>query len=1578
MSKLYFKIGADYDKVIRLREEIAKLKQELLSMNQAINPQPFSLLEAQLRQTTQEFNRLIQQAAMASAQMQNTTININHITNGVGNLNSMLAKVGGTAALTKLASEIIRVRGEFQSMQTVIETMVGKDIAGKLIPQIKEMAKISPLTMSDMVGAEKMMLGFNIQAEDTIKFLKALSDISMGESSKFNSLTLAFSQMSATGKLMGQDLNQMINAGFNPLQQIAQTTGKSIATLKEEMSKGAISAEMVQQAFVDATSAGGKFYGMSENASKTINGQISMMQDAWDNALNEMGQSSEGFITSGIQATTSLIQNYETIGKVLVGMIATYGVYRTALIANIALTRGWAVAARADAVAKGLQTIATKAQTIAQLALNSAMKANPYVLAATLIVGMATAMWAFHDSTSAAEKAQKSFNDEQERFNKQQEDRKQKIEQLIRIIQDETETEYAKVKAYEELKTLSPAVTEAYTREKLAILELSKQQKVLNEERDKINYEEIIRQIEKYRKLIASLNGETDWNDVDLFARQEHPTGSIKNALEQDLNSLKKWEEALFKHNRIKKETEENNNPIEVRLNAAKENENNIKEALEIIDDFILTKKREIEGYEIKVPLSPEEGVRATESLEDKVKVLKSKVEGDDIKIPFKPNEYLNKIPSLFEQEKNNWVKMGLFTIPISIELERNNISELLSAVQKSVSALSGNSTQTYNEAYYAARKEWKAAQKVLEESKKKSKAEYVAAKKNLDDKEKAYKDLGGATNTAKQENKARKEAERRDKELLTLQNNNQKSQIDLMKDGSVKKIAQIELGYKNEIAAIKKQEEEWSKAQGGKLTEKQSQGISIAYTQAEDKKDKGVSDVTKEDLKAEQQALNDYLKEYGTFQQQKLAITEEYAEKIKKAQEDSGINSSQVKLLEKQRDVAIQNKETEAIKANIDWVTVFGEFGGMFNDMIKPALEEAKKYVQTDKFKNSDQASQKTLIDAINQMEKSIGGTGGMSFKKLGQEMQTYQNSLRSLNTAKNEEIDAINRLKKAKEVYEKAMKDGTDQEKQLAKDARDVAQQNADTASTNLKTQTDIVNENQQNVTNSATGLKAAMENVTGGLNKLASGGLSSAYSGIIQATNGIKDAIGKTSDSLKEVPIIGWILSIIDVFKDGLSNFVGPLLDAIFNAISGIISDIFSGDIFVTIGKSLRDGIGSIFNAISFGGWDSLMGKINGSNAKEVQETIDKLTNRNEILGKSIDRLTEVMDKTAGVKSISAYEQARQYQQEQITNTLQIAREQARYSGSHHSWQKYMEWTDEQLQWAQRNVDGNFSGTDSLWGLTPEQMRMLLSNADIYNQIEDSGKGGYGGRVMEKLEAYADNADKLDELTAKINESIAQISFDSLRDSFVDTLMDMDASAEDFANNFEEYLMKSMLNFSMGDILDDEMKKWYNDWAKTIGDQKGKLTPEQIEKYKKEWDDMVQEGIDKRNELAELTGYDSSSSSSQSSTQKGFAAMSQDSADELNGRFTALQISGEEIKSQNYLQSQSLNFLTMKSEDIFRVSTEMKDIAGETRDLIASSYLELVQISENTGAIIKPIQQMQRDMADVKKNTSGLNTK
>lgn len=1544
MSKLYFKIGSDWEEVVRLRNEIAKLKQELMSMDGTQTPAAFKALNAQLAASNQRLDELVTNAAKAGAEMEtgfkrkifDASQAVNGFTekilaqkavvkdieadvkrlgdayrialkrnplsanskleeynaarkaldeekaalfgltqqqaearlsvkklrdeyalykddakevvetnNGIAiSWKKALAVIGGAGVLKALGAEMIRVRGEFQAADTAIETLLGnKEKANALMSQVREFAKISPLEFSDVTAATQMMLGFNIEAEKVPRYLQAIGDVSMGNTQKFNSMTLAFSQMSAAGKLMGQDLNQMINAGFNPLQIMSEKTGKSIATLKDEMSKGAISAEMVQQAFIDATSAGGRFYQMSENASKEINGQLSMMQDALDSVFNELGTKSESVIMDGIQMTTSLIQNYETVGRILAGLVVTYGTYRTAVMLVTAAE------SKHTLVEIGLTNARLLARK-AQLALNAAMLTNPYVLLATAVVGLGVAMWALSDSTTSAERALDSYNKKIEKLDTDEEDRKRTLEGLVSTINSEVEAETTKLKALKDIEKLYPVLFKKYVDEKGHIHDLTGFWKAYNEEVSK---------------------------------SRTQSKQAIVESLEQQIKS------AEWAYNLARKE----NNRSEMKVQAQR------------IEDL--------------------------------------------------KNELVNARKDVLSE--------------INTQLEVENRQE--------------TQETTYQEDLANAKVEWEKAKKGYEALIKDQTAtskQVKEAKDKMEASEKTYKELGGVTGSAltRQENLAKKQKENQEKldgQLLSLHRQNQQDEINLMGEGTEKKLKQIDLDYQKQIDAIRKQEEEWSKAGNGKLTDKQAQKISEAYTNAESMRDKDISDVTEGQLKAEQQALNDYLKEYGTFQQQKLAIAQEYAEKIRKAQEENGVNSAQVKLLEKQRDVAIQNKETEAIKANIDWVTVFGEFGSMFSDMIKPALDEAKKYVRTDKFKNSDQASQKSLIDAISQMEKSLGGTSGVNFKKLGEDVKAYQIAEQNRISAIGIETAALERLKKSQDDYTKAQKGGTESEKQAAANALETARQNADIASANVKTQTDIANQAQRNVTDTATRLKASMENLLGGLQQISSGGLYNAYSGIIKTVNGFKDVIGKTSESLKEVPIVGWILSIIDVLKDGLSDLVGGLLDAVLNAVSGIIGDVLSGDLFVTIGKSLRNGIGNILNAISFGGFNSLFGI--GGNAKEVQETIDRLTDRNETLQTAIEDLTDEMKASKGMKSVESYREAVKYQEEVNKNYLQIAKEQAGYHKSHGSWQHYLKWTDEMLEHA-RKATGmqDFSGTDSLWNLTPEQMKALWSDVWLWDIMESSGKGGYGERVTDKLDDYIEQAGKLEELTDSLYEGLIGMSFDSMYDSFISSLMDMEKSAENFADDISKYFMQAMLSNAIGEQFSDKLRTWYDKFGEAMKDD-GTLDNNERKELMDEYMGYVDEAMKLRDELAAATGYDkiSQESTSQSASSKGFQAMSQDTGEELNGRFTALQIAGEEIKNQNIIQSQSLNLLTVKADALLSINTETRNIADDTRNLIAQSYLELVQISENTGAIVKPIQQMQRDIAEVKKNTAKL---
>lgn len=250
------------------------------------------------------------------------------------------AAAGGVFAVSQVvnfAKKIIEVRGEIESLQISFETLAGKTKGNALFSQIRQFAVSTPMMMKDLAAGAQTMLAFNIEAENVMSILRSIGDISMGDAQKFNSLTLAFSQMSATGKLMGQDLLQMINAGFNPLSVISEQTGKTIGELKEEMEKGKITTEMVTNAFLSATSAGGKFYGMLQKQSHGINGAISNLQGAIDDMYNDIGTASQGVIAGAIDGATKLVKNYETVAEIIGVIVGTYGVYKAAVIANEAL-----------------------------------------------------------------------------------------------------------------------------------------------------------------------------------------------------------------------------------------------------------------------------------------------------------------------------------------------------------------------------------------------------------------------------------------------------------------------------------------------------------------------------------------------------------------------------------------------------------------------------------------------------------------------------------------------------------------------------------------------------------------------------------------------------------------------------------------------------------------------------------------------------------------------------------------------------------------------------------------------------------------------------------------------------------------------------------------------------------------------------------------------------------------------------------------------------------------------------------------------------------------------------------------
>lgn len=1567
MAKLYFKVGSDWEEVVKLRNEISKLKQELKSMDSTQSPAAFKTLNTQLAASTQRMDELVTNAAKAGAVMEgdfkkkiftasqsvngfiekiitqkavvkdveadvkrlgeayrsalkNNPLSANSklseyasakkaldeekaalfgLTQEQANARlsvkklrdeyalykndgkqvvetndgmaiswkRTLAVIGGVAALKQLGSEIIRVRGEFQAADTAIQTLLGsKEKADALMKQVREYAKISPLEFSDVTAATQMMLGFNIEAEKVPRFISAIGDVSMGEAQKFNSLTLAFSQMSATGKLMGQDLNQMINAGFNPLQQIALTTGKSIATLKEEMSKGAISAEMVQQAFIDATSAGGKFYQMSENASKTINGQLSMMQDAMDAAFNEMGQKSEGIIMSGIQLTTSLIENYETIGKVLIGMIATYGVYKTALITNIVLTRGWAIAAQADATAKGIQTIATKAQTVAQLALNAAMKVNPYVLAATLIVGVATAMWALHDSTTEAEKAQKRFNKTKADSLQKEEEHKSRLEDLIATIQNEYTSSMNRVKAIEAIKKEYPSLFQKYIDEKGHIKDLIGLWKEYNEEvtknkveTNKKNLSDSTANIEEYEKMLSL------WKKLG-----ENPYYRKKRLSKEELELAEKYKG---------------------------ETESSLRRKLELA-------KPSRDLYQ--------KDVRSDELAQWQLDLKKN----TDVQI----KSELNEMKRLQQARKNNkWYSLNIGVGSLKgITTE----SELQSRLDVLESELKSRKTSNYKEDYEKAKKDWEDAKKQLSEIEKdKSKftsKQHEEAKKREETAEKVYKKLGGLTGSklTKEENQAeklRKEQEKykllldkqnREKERMEIYSQYEMEQIEIngLQEGSEKVLRQRKLNHEKELEAIKREAEdkklqEIEKARSAFEAKPENKGKSFdadKFVTSEPTKklfvafDKTAEAKTKtENTKYNRgDDLKELLDKYQNFNRQRLKLENEYQEDEKilqdrmlkaKTEDEKKEIQEVMDELAKRRKKGMQEISKNEIEDSGIWKQLMGDIDALSTETLEKLLSDAEQLV---KVTNLSAVDMKAMMDTINNARQNL----------------IMRNPFKT--------------LKEEYEKYQKAIKKGD--------------KQGASTSWSNVEQASESIKNNISALGASLSSLGNTFSNELG---------------------EGIQKAVDVINDGVTAFEVFGkkGEKSAGDTVK-GISGIIG-----IITTLIGTVMDAFD----TTAEEQARN---IEYQRRQEGYWDS----INYQTERYLK--LLKEATANDYFA-------------VATQSLTTLEKAREKAYKDIVKSMPIGDVDSTTFGlaqllnygkfSHKMLENNFGAKNSKEIFDFINANGGYDLENKL--ISEEAIWAMKSNADIWSKLPEW--------MQNAIDKFVELNDQAKELEETLNEDLFQTTSKNIEEAILEGLKSGKRGITDFGEDFEEIMRNALLQSFVIDQLRGKAQDFYKKYTLLAdSDANGKLdlTADEISDLRKDWNDIIKAATEEAKNIDSIIG---SSSSSQESTKKGFATASQDSIDELNGRFTAGQIAWEETKNQNILQSQSLNILTVKADSILSINTDTRNIADEIRTIQANSFLELQGIRENTGAIIKPIKDMAADIAEVKKNTSKL---
>lgn len=1662
MAKLYFRVASDVDKVIQLREEIKKLKQELLSIDVNKAPAAAKALQTQIGSLNQEMNRMVMDAAKAGAAMENdykqkiyqsskavntltediikqraiiretqedvralsekyaklgkynpasasTLAELNNakkalleqkyslgelqkeqanarlsvkklrdeyalykddsksvvtINEGVGiSFKKILAGIGGVAAIKHLGSEIINIRGQFRSMEVSLNTMIGEARAKPILADVKQYAALSPLQLKDVSSATEMMIGFNIEAEKTPQFIRAIGDISRGESQKFNSLTLAFSQMSAAGKLMGQDLNQMINAGFNPLQVIAEKTGKSIATLKEEMSKGAISAEMVQQAFIDVTSEGGKFYKMSENASKEMAGQMSMLQDAIDSVFNEIGQNNEGVIVEGIQMTTKLIENYESVGRVLTGLVGIYGVYRTAMILNAVLEQGYNKAIWAN-------VSATKAYTAAQVVLQKVLKLNPYIAVGAAVVSLGLAFWALADHTTTAEKAQARYNKRKDEATQAEDKHKQEIEKLISTAQNEYSSSIDRVDALNKLKDAYPGIIQKYIDEEGHLKDILGYKKEIAEIDSRKKVEDTDSIVADYQIRIKALREEI------AFRRQNYGNGQYKNPRLQSKTTNQLEKEA--------KQLEEDIKPY------AKEQRQNR------LNQWQIDLKKETDG--------------------------KIKAE-------------LNEAKRLQAVRKNN----PLYTLNINQGSLRGQISgeELNTRIEVLQSELNLRTpkSETKNKSYWEKKKkEAEAARNALDISEKNSvdwnkySQQIQEAQKNID----KYSD----SKTTKQENQAEKLRKESDKYKLLLDKNKRiqdraevdvqneitQSIIDAMENGSAKTLAQRELNHKKEIEAIHREAEDRkqqlidsaraefdanpaNKKRSFNLTEYlNNKSVQDQFKQIDDQA------TSKKESKNTQYGRGDdmieLLDEYKDYTDKRLAIE-------KKFNDDIAV------LLEQRKQAETNGNKDLVDRINRSIAQATKDKGTSLMGLDYEKLKQSPEYVRA--FENLKETSTETLNSLLSQFEKAKQTAAQVLSPD---QLREYTTTIQSIM----DELDERNPFQAL-----------VDRQKDLADAQAELAE---------AKRQLDIVNNGGKIVT----GVKNSK--LDNGKISFENTYLSSAEA--LEKYNKAKDKAAKVSNKYQKA-----------------EKAVADVVDKLFSSIKDVGSTIggTSGEVLSFIGD-----IG-LFVTSSINAWETAA----SAGSKAVQ-AVEKAS----VILAVISTVIQLMEKLSSI-SKSAYEQYEAFAEKvkeinlltDAVNEYRIAALEAQqvesnwfskdnlqnlrdYRKLHEevarayydkagedqaiyqnkkgggwltgglngimNWLSPLGWSGMWQKWTNQNYkEGTTAAINNLRIETRKKSKGFLGtgigaksqktedlaswikkqegweneelfdednliNTGLAKEVIEKFGDKLVGQTKETLEALIDLREQYDEYLDQLRDYVSSL-YEPLVDNFVDSLWDWLDTGKDALTSFKEYasdtfrdivsdMMRSIVLSKVVDGFDKQVSDLYEKYAKGEIDEQ-ELMKQVAEKTGELFDRYEHNIPTLQNILGTVNGYFKDAGIdlkdknyySQSSSKGGFQAMSQDTGDELNGRFTALQMAGEEIKAQNTLQAQSLNILTVRADAILSVNTETRNIADEIRTVQVNSYLELQEIRQNTGDTVKQLKSMDEKLKKIENNTNKL---
>lgn len=1531
MAVLAFKVEADYEEVLRLRQEIDKLKSELKGINSSLNPGKFSEVNDKLRQTTTRFSEMKKAAADAGAAFVREGGMIDDA------LTKIAAGVAGAFAVDKIKDfvmEVVNVRGQFQQLEVAFKTMLGSgEKASKLMNQLVRTAATTPFDLQSVAQGAKQLLAYGTAAEDVNDTLIKLGDIAAGLSLPLGDLVYLYGTTVTQGRMFTQDMRQFMGRGIPMAEEIAKVMGVAEQEVAGLVTAGKVTADVFKKAIDGMAAEGGKFGGLMEAQSKTITGQISNIEDAVAMMFNKMGQQSEGVINTALSGVSYLVENYQEVGRQIGALVTAYGAYKAALITLTAIQRmnmtvlRQAVLAKQKAAAEGialsnaeaLAAARTKLLALAQQGLVKAIKgvtaalaSNPYTLAALAVAALTVGIYELATAESEAEKRTKAMNDAVDKQKKAMETFHQHNQDLINTATDETKSTYQRIAAFEELKQTMPGLIDKY-KDLEALTKAMKEEGARPAALDSADIDKMKQDAEKWegyldalRKASGSISDWGSWESVGKSLRDRIDTtpeeaeaivAKLKEAYSAlqssgaDISQTLKGEAAELKDALVLVEGK-----VAATANVYEEASARMK-AASLAD----TQRKEQEAFE-KTYNSAEKTQKAIGDYSKELDALKAKMKGNaftvitDIVTKEKPQNWFQALKGRMNEITN------ANPLTISVQLEA---SRLESFIERLRNRLKGIANDSYGKAFADAEKAWKDARKLVSDMEK-NKSSYTAedykkAVEDRDDKANKFRSLGGDTST-KTTTRSSSPVESAEERQARLRSAHQRTVDTVEKNAQDLKRKEEDLQYETDLARINAMQDGFDKEQ--QLRTLNHQKVLRDLDREQEDMVAAIKAAAKAEWDARENEEKEKHKKYvpKAFDWDKNATDEQRGQVAsvidlygKRKTNQMAVNTAEDtaalnKALDQYKGYAEKRKDIEEkyLQAEADIRAKYKKKGKTGSEEESASLEEVKRQrAEAIESLDTEFAMREEDFEiwantvasfSIEQLENMLA-EAEKKLDEMKNDAGASSSDLATLGAAIKTLLSALKdkKIQKAREEADTPPKKRTIEQWQKLSEALDSANQKFQEIG-------DSVGGVMGDIIKTTSEFSVSVLSMVNGIVSLAT------YS-----TEGIKASSQAAKTAIEAVEKASIILQVVSAAFQIATKIM---------SLFGANYDKYNEE------KKAVEALSEV--------WDDVIAKkkeyIKMSYADEARkataETISMLEKEAQAyrnLGKT--RLNS--GASAGSHSIGIRIKKTLMEDSALMRQFQagLAAAGANYN------------------------DVIYGRMEGLFNLTSEQLEKLKTTApEVWARL-DSDARDYLDKIIEIGE-------QSEEIKESLKESLTGISFDSMKEDFISNLMDMDYSAKDFANDVNKMFANALVTQMVNKHYKDKLQKVLDDMADAIGSDNEQQRFEQI---KKDYAAMYAAAKEEADKIMDITGY--GESSQQSGDSGGFEAMSQDTAEELSGRFTMLQVT-----AQN--QYQRITEISGSLSGMLAIVRDTYNIHSDARTILAEGLLELRTISENTA--------------------------